>query len=204
MSICLFYPANNHMAEASGLLSEHLFFQTKARLAVVIAVLSSHMVLPAAQAEAADEYTIKSVLTLNLIRFTDWPTEVFKGNDGTVNLCVLGDDAVQHAFTLIDKKRVGDRMLSAHNINAGGSQLGQCQVLYVSMETNNITQWLQESHKRPILTIGETDGFLGQGGMVYLKMADAKIHLHINLKATKAAGIWISARVLKLATIFNP
>lgn len=192
------------MAEASGLQSEHLFFQTKARLAVAIAVLSSHMVLPVAHAEAVEEYTIKSVLTLNLIRFTDWPAEVFKGNDGTVNLCVLGDDAVQQAFTLIDKKRVGDRMLSAHNINTSGSQLGQCQVLYVSMETNNITQWLQESHKRPILTIGETDGFLGQGGMVYLKMADAKIHLHINLKATKAAGIWISARVLKLATIFNP
>jgi YfiR/HmsC-like len=40
--------------------------------------------------------------------------------------------------------------------------------------------------------------------MVYLELTDARINLHINVSATQKAGLQISARVLKLATIFNP
>jgi hypothetical protein len=77
-------------------------------------------------------------------------------------------------------------------------------VLYISAEINKTAQLLEESQKRHILTIGETDDFLAKGGMVYLEMTNAKINLHINLGVTQKAGVRISSRVLKLATIFNP
>jgi len=173
------------------------------RVLSVIAILSAYAGWMPACADAVEEYTAKSVLTLNLARFIDWPPEVFKDGSTTVNVCVLGDDAVQQTFTVIDKKPVGNRTLSLRNVN-DKSQVDQCQVLYISAETDKTARLFEESRKRHILTIGESDNFLAEGGMVYLEMGDAKINLHINLIASQKAGVHISSRVLKLATIFNP
>ncbi|MDO9103490.1 MAG: YfiR family protein [Methylovulum sp.] len=169
----------------------------------VIAILSAYAGWTPACADAVGEYAAKSVLTLNLARFTDWPPEVFKDSSATVNVCVLGDEAVQQAFTVIDKKRVGNRTLSLHNIN-GDKRVELCHVLYISAETAITARLFEQSRKQPILTIGDGDSFLAQGGMVYLEMVDAKIKLHINLSAAQKAEVHISSRVLKLATIFNP
>ena len=168
---------------------------------LALALLSSENLVPAF-ADAVEEYTAKSVLALNLARFTDWPSEVDKGHNGTIHLCVLGDTVVQDAFILIDKKQIDHKTLSVLNINKR-MQLNQCHVLYIGAETINPKQFFEESQYRHVLTIGETDDFLEQGGMVYLEMTDTKINLHINLRATQEAGVRISSRVLKLATIIN-
>jgi hypothetical protein len=155
------------------------------------------------QADAVQEYAAKSVLALNLARYSEWPKDVFKGNTVTVNLCLLGSEVVQQAFTMVDKKHISNKILSVLNIN-DSKQLQDCQLLYISADTDKVNQLLTDSYAHHILTIGETDDFLAKGGMVYLEMADAKINLNVNLGATQKAGLQISARVLKLATIINP
>ena len=172
------------------------------RALLAAATLAFHGGLPA-YADAVQEYTAKSVLALNLARYSDWPPEAFKDGGATLNLCVLGDEVVQQAFALVDKKQVGNRLLSIHSSN-DSKNLELCQLLYVSADADKAAQLFEESRKRHILTIGETEGFLAQGGMVYLEMADPKINLHVNLDATQKAGVRISARVLKLAIIFKP
>lgn len=159
--------------------------------------------LAAAVADPVEEYTAKSVLSLNLARFSEWSSEAFKDNNTSVNLCLLGDAAIQQAFSLINKKQVGNRTLTVLNIN-DDKQLDQCHLLYISAEWHIPARLFEESFKRHILTIGEAEDFLKHGGMVYLDIANAKINLNINLSATQKAGIQISSRVLKLATIFNP
>lgn len=154
-------------------------------------------------ADAVQEYTAKSVLALNLARYNEWPSEVFKDNGSSVNLCVLGDDVVQQVFALIDNKQIGDKTLSVRDIK-DDKHLDHCQLLYVSGDAADSTRWFEESQKQHILTIGEAEGFLTKGGMVYLELTDARINLHVNISATQKAGLQISARVLKLATIFNP
>ena len=156
-----------------------------------------------ALADAVQEYTAKSVLALNLARYSEWPPEVFKDNGSSINLCVLGDDVVQQAFALIDNKQIGDKTLLVRDIK-DGKHLDHCQLLYVSGDAADSTRWLEECHKQHILTIGESEEFLANGGMVFLELVDARIKLHVNISATQKAGVQISARVLKLATIFNP
>ena len=154
-------------------------------------------------ADAVQEYTAKSVLALNLARYSEWPPDVFKDNGSSINLCVLGDDVVQQAFALIDKKQIGDKTLSVRDIK-DDKHLDHCQLLYASEDAAGSIRLLEESQKQHILTIGETEDFLAHGGMVYLELTDARINLHVNISATQKAGLQISARVLKLATIFNP
>ena len=156
-----------------------------------------------AHADALEEYTAKSLLALNLARFTEWPAEMFKDKRSSINLCVLGDETVQQAFILINNKEANKRMLSVREIKGDG-QLGSCHLLFISTDNDNISALVKECQARHVLTIGEDDGFLEHGGMVYLEMTEAKINLNINLKVTQQAGINISSRVLKLATIVNP
>lgn len=159
--------------------------------------------LPLSYADSVEEYAAKSVLALNLARFSEWPPEVFNENKTQVNLCLIGDDAIVNAFAMIDKKPVGNKSLSILNISRS-RQLDHCQLLYVSSDAGKITQLIEESYKRHILTIGETDDFLVSGGGVYFEMDSSKITLHVNLSAVEKAGVRINSRVLKLATIYNP
>lgn len=182
----------------------HIFLVTRLALSLLgVATLMAGIRAAPCHADAIQEYTAKSVLALNLARFTEWPAETFKDDAATLNLCFLGDDVVQQAFVLVDKKPVGDKILLVRSINQTKS-LDKCQLLYISTDAAIPPNLFDESYRRNLLTIGETDDFLSRGGMVYLEMSTNKINIHINLAATKKAGVQISSRVLKLAIIFNP
>ncbi|MCX7087819.1 MAG: YfiR family protein [Methylococcales bacterium] len=152
-------------------------------------------------ADATQEYTVKAAMALNLARFTDWPDSALKADDSVINLCVLGDNVVQDAFLQMDQKKVGHRTLSVIYLSRLRN-VDDCQVLYISgLEKNIIIQLLSEIKHKPILTIGEERTVVDYDGMVNLDTLSGKINIQINLDATKQAGLTISARVLKIATL---
>ena len=169
-------------------------------LSIAAILVACHNCAPS-YADAIDEYTAKSILSLNLARFSEWPPS--KGNEASVNLCLLSDDAVFQTFSMVEKERVGNKILTVQKIS-DSTQLDHCQLLFFSENGGRIGGYTEASYQNHVLTIGESDDFLAQGGMVYLEMGDSKINLHVNLNATQKAGIRISSRVLKLATIFSP
>jgi hypothetical protein len=169
---------------------------------VIISALNFYGACRPSYADAIQEYTAKSVLALNLARFSDWPPEIFQDSGSSVNLCLLGDEIVQQAFNFFDKKQLGNKTLSVLNINET-KQLDHCHLLYISAESRIPATLLEESYQSHILTIGESEDFLAHGGMVYLKIIDPKINLNVNLAAIQKAGVQLSSRVLKLATLFK-
>lgn len=167
----------------------------KGRLFLILAMLC----ISIAVADAAQEYVVKSALALNFARFTEWPTAI----GTTVNLCVLGDQPMQQAFLTVDKKPVGNKTLTVIKLS-GLNDVDACQLLYVaSQHSDRIKQIRTEAIARHILTIGEDESFLENGGMVNLEMVESKINIQVNLGLVQQAKLQISARVLKLATIVN-
>lgn len=156
-------------------------------------------------AEVPENTTVTAALVLNFARFTEWPGSVFENGETHVRLCVLGDNVTQEAFSQIDNKQVGTRILSVIHL-ARIKNLEQCHILYVSaLERGTAIQLLSELRRNPILTIGsEEKHFLEDGGMVLLKLVEGKMNIEINLKAVNNSGLKISSRVLQLATIVNP
>lgn len=171
-------------------------------LLITLTILFYAIWLPL-RADTVEEYTAKALLTLNLARYTEWPKEAFDDHKRQVNLCLLGDDFILQAFTKIANKPVGDKMLTVRKINSFG-ELENCQLVYISSTAGAFAQFAEASSRHHVLTIGEVDDFLELGGMVYLEVSESKINLHINPSATQKAGVQISARVLKLAIIYNP
>lgn len=167
-------------------------------------VLLGSGVSVAAKAQTVQQQRLISVLTLNLARFTDWPEQAMMAEQGTINLCVMGDNIVQQSFETVDRSLVNsNKHLQVVNLSRLRN-LEQCQILYISaLERNKLAQLLMELEDVPMLTVGENVDFVKSGGMVGFENIDGRIQLNINLNAVKRAGLVISSRILKLARIVD-
>ncbi len=153
-------------------------------------------------AQSVEKQALQAVLTLNFARFTGWPVEVFNRQNPVLNMCVIGDNIVQQAFSVMDNKIVDGKTLRIINISRLRN-LSKCQLLYVSgLERNVLVHLLSELKDQPILTVGENMEFIKAGGMVGLEKVKDKIHLNINLDNIIRSKLVISSRILKLATLY--
>ncbi|WP_186289602.1 YfiR family protein [Methylomonas sp. HW2-6] len=154
----------------------------------------------AAAPAALEQYTVLAALTLNFARFTQWP-EGAKTDANVLNVCLVGDNVLLQSFDSIDGKNVGDRAIKIVN-SERLRNLNQCQILFIGELPNNVLlQVFLDTKNHPVLTMGEDEGFVENGGMVAMVNVDGKIQLHVNLAAVKASGLNISSNLLRLAKI---
>lgn len=152
-------------------------------------------------AEPLQEHKVKAALTINLIRFTDWPETETNEITSQINLCVIANHAMQQAFLTYKNKTIRQKQLNVDVIRRL-NRLDHCHVLYINnLPKNKTIQLLDQFKQRSVLTIGEENFFTEYGGIVNLHMLQTKMEMRINIKAADKARLSISARVLKLATI---
>ena len=79
-------------------------------------------------------------------------------------------------------------------------EVRNCQILFVSeSEAKKYAQLLRIAQGLSILTVGETNDFLGAGGMLSFVFQDGTLQFEINLAAANAAQLRVSSRLLVLA-----
>jgi hypothetical protein len=75
-------------------------------------------------------------------------------------------------------------------------------VLFVSRsESDRLDQILASLVGKPVLTVGDVEGFARRGGVIRLATVGGKIRLRINLDSAKAAKLTISSKLLRPAQI---
>jgi YfiR/HmsC-like len=75
-------------------------------------------------------------------------------------------------------------------------------VLFVGRrDAARLRRVLVELKDGPILTVGESDGFVEQGGMIGFLLVDNKVRFEINVQAAEQAKLRISSRRLLLAKL---
>lgn len=152
-------------------------------------------------AEPATESRIKAAYLLNFARFVTWPDAAFDTSVAPIVLCVLGTDPIESALPTIQYKRVQNRPLVIRRIGAL-DQLPACHMLFVGETTAApLPQVLATLADRPVLTVSSRPGFSRQGGMLTFIHTENKIRFEVNLATTRAAGLSISSRLLKLARL---
>ena len=159
------------------------------------------LILPtAAYADPMDENTLKATLTLNFARYTEWPEGSFHSAEENIDLCLIGSHAVADAFAAaIHGKTVKKRKLHLRNISPTEPKTG-CHILYVSgLERRALPSLLAPIADSPILTIGETGGFLNSGGIIQLVLQDNKIAFLIQAEAAQRHHLHLSALLLRHA-----
>lgn len=81
-------------------------------------------------------------------------------------------------------------------------QLSQCDIVYIAYSSPKKTHSvLDKVRNKNILSVGETDSFARDGGMVGLVLVGDHIQIEVNLESVQSGGLKISSRLLNLAEI---
>ena len=161
--------------------------------------------VPGLRGRCSREDQIKAVFLFNFAQFVKWPSEAFTNADEPFRIGILGDDPFDGFLdeTVRNEKVDGHPMVIQRYGRVEDAK--DCQVLFISpSESQRVENILAGLKGRNILTVGDAEGFLKDGGMVRFFTKENKIHLKINLQAAKQAHLSISSKVLRLAEIAKP
>lgn len=144
------------------------------------------------------EYEIKAAFLYHFARFVEWSDE---GTEEDIALCVLGSDPFGKALDNLESKAVRGRALTVRRLDRVQAAR-RCHILFVSAsEQGRLSQLLDARWTDGVLTVGETETFTRDGGVVRLFEKGNKIRFEINRKAARRAHLTLSSRLLKLADI---
>jgi hypothetical protein len=115
-------------------------------------------------------------------------------------LCTLGEDPFQGMLEVtVAGKAIGNRVIRVRHLGKL-LDIQACQILFLGKEQSKRFPLLVTNlHNAPVLTVGETAGFLDAGGMIDFLLEENKVRFDINLNAAEAAGLKIGSRLLILA-----
>jgi hypothetical protein len=158
-----------------------------------------------AQNGPSREYQLKAVFLFNFAQFVSWPPAVFADPNAPLVIGVIGDDPFgPYLDETVRGEKVGGHPLVIRRY-AQAEDIKDCHILFIGPSQNNQMKEIIRGLKgRCVLTVGETDGFAREGGMVRFVTVENKIHLRINLEAARAQNLTISSRLLRLADIVGP
>jgi hypothetical protein len=158
-----------------------------------------------AEAPAAPEYQVKAVFLFNFAQFVEWPARAFHDAHSPIVIGVLGDDPFGPFLDqAVQGEKIGSHPLVARRFHPGEDP-AECQILFISRsESERLGKIIPRLKGAAVLTVGDSDGFIEQGGMVRFVTVKNKIRLKINVEAAKDAGLTISSKLLRPAMIASP
>ena len=148
----------------------------------------------------AEEYRIKAAFIFHFAQLVDWPAETQTSTDNSLVLCTLGEDPFQGTLEVtVAGKAIGNRVIRIRHLGEPGD-MQACQILFLGKaQSKRIPMLVTDLHNAPVLTVGETAGFLDAGGMIRFLLEEDKVRFDINLNAAELARLKIGSRLLFLA-----
>lgn len=144
------------------------------------------------------EYEIKAAYVLNFTKFVEWPSSAFRAANSPIAICILGEDPFGRAL---------DRMVAGEAVNGRNIVVVKmkqdpapktCQVLFVGRPAKEVPKLLPGLGPG-VLTVGEGEGFVREGGMIGFLIEDRHVRFGINQSAAEAAGLKLSSKLLNIA-----
>lgn len=150
------------------------------------------------------EHDVKAVFLYNFIHFIRWPDTVLTPTS-PITLCAIGDSQVVDSLKMVisgkaktTKTPVALAHLKAHD------DLSDCHIAFVSRsEQGNYPRILAPLAPKPVLTVGESDNFIDQGGIIEFYLEDNRVRLRISVHRLRAAQLSATASLLKVAKIVD-
>ena len=135
---------------------------------------------------ATKEQAVKAGVVYNITKYVVWPSYV-------------SDAKLGGALKALQGKLVGGKSVVVRRW-VKSEKLATCHMAFSAQdETGDSYAAMQEVNALPVLTISDDAAFVDHGGMVGLVRNGTKVGFDVDLKAVKAAGLRMSAQLLKLA-----
>jgi hypothetical protein len=150
-------------------------------------------VLPAAAQSVGLEYQVKAVYLYNFVKFVEWPGPA---QTGPLTLCVAGRNPFGSFLAeTVRGESVNGRPLATRVIAEPDPS---CPVVFIPAATS-AAPYLRAARGTPTLTVGESEDFLRQGGIIAFVDDGPNVRFAISGEAADQARLMVSSRLLRLA-----
>jgi hypothetical protein len=154
----------------------------------------------AADETRASASEIKAAFLYNFFLFVTWPSLP----EQTVTIGILGRDPFDKAFAEVANKPVRGlkKQLTVKRLGPyiEETDLNQCQILFISSsEREHFKKIFSRLQAKPVLTVGDSEGFLEAGGMVNFLMIQDKVRWEISQRQVNASGLRMDSQLLGAA-----
>jgi TonB family protein len=158
-----------------------------------LVVLVPAICLPQSQ----DERAVRAAYVFNLTKFVEWPPEKNELRIGFFGSTETGEFL---------RKMLDGRTSESRQIHMilfpSDDELQKCSMVYIAdSQKKKVRATLDKLGYRNIVTVGETDWFALDGGMVGLVKVGEQIQMQVNLEATQRAGVKMGSHLLNLAVL---
>jgi hypothetical protein len=153
-------------------------------------------------AQSASEYQVKAAYLLNFAKFVEWPSGEFASPESPIQLCVLNDRPFHSELNRIAKgKTIAGRPVAAVAVPDAEQSRG-CQMLFInSFQAAHARRILDVLRNTSVLTVGESTGFVEEGGIINFVLQDDHVQFEVNHRAANGVGLHISSRLLTVARL---
>jgi hypothetical protein len=169
------------------------------RIAIAVCLLAAFSRCPAQIAgEPAMEYQVRAAFLLNFTKFIEWPHVESAGAESQARICIMGDDPFGALLDqMADGEVLQERKLVVQRLHQETPKA--CDVIYFSKgEQQDIGSVLSDIGPG-VLTVGEGDAFLREGGVIAFVVENRRVRFDINQKAAVKAGLKISSKLMSVA-----
>jgi YfiR/HmsC-like len=175
-----------------------LFLRFVSALFVLLFCLPAAISVRAQSATA--EYQLKAAFIFHFAQLVDWPPEVLGPSSRALTLCIADENALPGLL----ENTVQGKQIASHGLNVRHllekDNPRSCDLLFiVGQDKKRVAALLKAVNNAPILTVGESEDFIQQGGMIGFCLQENKVRFDINLQAANRANLKISSRLLLLA-----
>lgn len=151
-------------------------------------------------AEEPEEYQVKAAFLYNFAKFVTWPADAFESGQDPIRIGIIGRDP----FGPVLDRMVAEKKLDGRGFKvlrfATGQRAEGCHILFVGAPARtSVRQLLDRLGDHGILTVGESEDFLDEGGGVRLYVQDRQVRFEINQSAAERSGLRVSSKLLSLA-----
>ena len=163
-----------------------------------MSVYAAALTLYVPAAEPPSEYDVKAAFLLNFVKFVDWPPAAFADANSPIAICILGRDPFGLILDqLVEDETVNGRKVAVRRMSDPPAAK-TCQLVFVE-GTGKEAARAVSAVGRGVLTVGEGERFVRDGGIIGFVIENRRVRFDINRRAAETAGLTLSSKLLNVA-----
>lgn len=156
-------------------------------------------IAPVAEGQLHDERAVRAAFVFNLTKYVEWPQKTDE-----IVIGFLGQDQTGEMFKKMLDGKTSDSRVIRVLLSPSDQDLAGCSILYIADPSKNVRTALDQVRGKSILTVGDTETFVREGGMIGLVTVGEQIQIQVSLETVQASRLKISSRLLNIATLVRP
>lgn len=171
-----------------------------ARFALLAAALLVGAAAGRADSAGSKEYELKAAFLYNFTKFVVWPPNRLPGATSPIVIGIYGKNPFgDELAAALRERKVDGRPIVLREIEEPAQASGIHLLFIPGTEDRALEPVLQAVRASSVLTVGESDAFEEQGGIITFVVTGEKLRFAIDMNAAERAGLKISAQLQKLA-----